>query len=224
MKEVMERELLHDYLQTYQLGLIFQEPLISHLSLYSFETGELICSQGEISEYLYVLVKGKIKVYNTSTEGKTLIISFKTPLEVIGEIEYLRNIEFINTVQAVTPVYMIAVHHRWLNQYGKDHAPLLQFLLDIITEKFCQKSNSFSLNLMYPVEVRLASYLLAISSDGSFALSVVDTANQIGTSYRHLNRVLQRFSTEGLIERKKGGLLIKDREGLSQIASHNIYE
>ena len=77
------------------------------------------------SEYLYVHVKGKVKIFTNSAEGKTLILSFKTPLEVIGDLEYVQGINFINTVEAVSAVCMIGIHHRWLKKYGSDHAPLL---------------------------------------------------------------------------------------------------
>ncbi|MGD8188371.1 Crp/Fnr family transcriptional regulator [Brevibacillus ginsengisoli] len=232
MKEIKDREQLQSYLQVHQIESIFNEQLLPHLSLYSFDQGELICSQGESSQYLYVLVKGKVKIYTTSAEGKTLILSFKTPLEVIGDVEYLRGIHIINTVKAVSPVCMIGIHHRWLKKYGSDYAPLLQFMLDIITRKFTIKSNSLSFNLLYPVEVRLASYLLSASCDESdsllegqlSAVSLKDTANLIGTSYRHLNRVIKQFCTEGLVERNKGLILVKDREGLRAIASDNLYE
>lgn len=231
MKEIQDREQLNRYLHAHQLESIFSVPLIPHLSLYCFEKGELICSQGEPSQYLYVLVKGKIKIYTTSAEGRTLVISFKTPLEVIGDIEYIRGIDIINTVEAVSPVCMIGVHYSWLKKYSSDYSPLLQFLLDIITQKFFIKSKSLSFNLMYPVEVRLASYLLSVSFDESDSLfrgqlstsSLTDTANIIGTSYRHLNRVIHKFCTEGLIERNKEFILVKDREGLSALASHNSY-
>ena len=84
---------------------------------------------------------------------------------------------------------------------------------------------------MYPVEVRLASYLLSIScaeSDALFkshiSISLKDAANLIGTSYRHLNRVMTQFCEEGLIERNKGYILVKDLEGLRELAGENIYE
>ncbi|MED5018574.1 cyclic nucleotide-binding domain-containing protein [Paenibacillus chibensis] len=232
MKEIKDRANLADYMDMYQLHAIFNEPMLSHLSLYSFEQGELICSQGEPAEYLYVLVKGKLKVYNTSTEGKTLIISFKNALEVIGDVEYIQEADFINTVEAVSPVHMIAIHHQWLKQYGRDHTPLLQFLLKIITGKFFMKSNALSFNLMYPVEVRLASYILSVSFDPSDVLfrgklstsELRDAANLIGTSYRHLNRVILQLCNEGILERGKGCIHVKDRERLKSIAGDSIYE
>jgi CRP-like cAMP-binding protein len=231
MKEMNDAEQLKSYLYSYKLESVFNEQLLPHLSLYFFDQGELICSQGDPSDYLYLLVEGKVKIYTTSAEGKTLILSFKNPLELIGDIEYVRDIDIINTVEAVSSVCMIGVHHRWLKKYGKDYAPLLQFLLDIITRKFAIKSNSMSFNLLHPVEVRLASYLLSVSFDksdtlfnGQLSINIKDAANLIGTSYRHLNRVIGQFCTDGLIERNKGFILVKDREGLSSLANHNIYE
>ncbi|MEC0229510.1 Crp/Fnr family transcriptional regulator [Paenibacillus alba] len=232
MKEIKDREQLRHYLQLYRIEAIFNEQISPYLSLFSFNQDELICSQGEAAEYLYVLVKGKVKIYHTSAEGKSLILSFKNPVEVIGDIEYVQGIEFINTVEAVSPVHMIGIQHRWLKKYGKDDASLLQFLLEIITKKFYIKSNSLSFNLMHPVEIRLASYLLSVSfdeADSQFqghlkSADLRDAANLIGTSYRHLNRVILQFGKEGLIERDKGVIVVKDREGLSTLASRNIYE
>ncbi|WP_442603373.1 Crp/Fnr family transcriptional regulator [Paenibacillus sp. KN14-4R] len=232
MREMKDLEQVRYYLQTHQIESIFNEPLIPHLSLYCFEQGEFICSQGESSEMLYLLVQGKIKIHTTSAEGKTLILSFKTPLDAVGDIEYVQGIETINTVEAVSSVYMIGVHHRMLKKYVKDHSPFLEFLLEIISRKFYMKSKSMSFNLMYPVEVRLASYLLSVIFDDNEMLPsgrlnishLTDIANLIGTSYRHLNRVIHKFYTDGLIERKKGFILIQDREGLMSLANHNIYE
>jgi CRP-like cAMP-binding protein len=228
VKEIRDREQLHAYLQEHQIQAIFPEPLMPYVSLYSFEQGEMICSQGETPEYLYVLVKGKVKIYTNSSDGRTLILSFKKPLEVIGDLEYVQGIDFINTVEAVSSVCMIGVHVRWLKKYGRDHIPLLQFLLEIITKKFHVKSNSMSLNIMYPVDVRLASYLLSLSLDelnnSSIRVNIRDTANLIGTSYRHLNRVITQFCDEGWIERNNGFILVKNQKGLRELAGDNIYE
>ncbi|MFF2753985.1 Crp/Fnr family transcriptional regulator [Psychrobacillus sp. NPDC058041] len=232
MKQIEDRKQLHYYLQVHQIESVFNEALLPHLSLYSFNEGEIICEQGDLQSHLYILVKGKIKIFMNSSEGYKLIIAFKSPLEIVGDIEFIQNIELINTVEAVTPVYMIGIHYDWLNKYGMNYPPLMQFLLKIITRKFRIKDNSFSFNMMYPVEVRLASYLMSISFDESNAnfkgrLSIKnlkDAAGLIGTSYRHLNRVINQLCAEGLIERNKEFISVIDREGLSILANDNIYE
>jgi CRP-like cAMP-binding protein len=230
MKEIKDPGMLEEYLQHYGIEQVFNEEVMPYLALYSFELGELICTQGEATNYLFVLVKGKVKIFTTSEEGKTLILNFKTPLEVIGDIEYVQEIETINTVEAVSPVVMIGVRQSVLKRLSQNHAPFLQFLLSIITKKFYVKSNSMRINLMYPVEVRLASYLLSVAYDENGALvnkqltaSLTDTANLLGTSYRHLNRVIQEFCSNRLVERCKGAILIKDLEGLKAIAKESLY-
>ncbi|MDP1421926.1 cyclic nucleotide-binding domain-containing protein [Peribacillus simplex] len=232
MKEIMDSEKLNHYLEAHQLESIFNGALMSYLSLYQVKPGECICSQGDRMNYLYVLVKGKVKVYTTSDEGKNLILSFKTPLEVIGDIEYIQGIDIINTVEAVSDVYVIGIHHQWLKKYAEGQPAFLQFLLRVITQKFYVKSKSLSFNLMHPVEVRLASYLLSVSFDETSdqitgrlnTESLKDTANFIGTSYRHLNRVILQLCRNGLIDRSEGFIQVKDWEGLKALSSHNIYE
>ncbi|MDN4525880.1 Crp/Fnr family transcriptional regulator [Fictibacillus fluitans] len=220
------------YLRSNGIETLFNPSLQEHLTLCTFLQGEKICVQGEPLDSLYVLVQGKVKVYTTSPEGKTLILSFKNPLELIGDIEYVRGTETVNTVEAVSEVIMIGIHHRWLKKYGNDDPAFLNFLLKIITNKFYIKSNTLWFNLLYPVEVRLASYLLSVSFDASDGLltgrhstaSLKDAANLIGTSYRHLNRVIQQLCADGLVERYNGGILVTDREGLKKLANDNIYE
>ncbi|MBH5319475.1 cyclic nucleotide-binding domain-containing protein [Paenibacillus sp. GSMTC-2017] len=230
MKEIMDIERVNGYLRQFDLEHLFSEPLRKHLALYQFEPDETLCLQGEEPQFLFFLVSGKVKVFTTSTEGRTLLINFTTPLGIIGEIECLRDRVNLNTVKAVSPVETIGIHKRWLSQYGVE-APFLRFLLDMVTDKFYTKSLALSSNLLNSVEVRLASYLLSVSFDDekeSYSSvrisSIKDTANLIGTSYRHLNRVLRSFSSAGLVERRKGILVVIDRKGLTEVAGRNIYE
>ncbi|UKS29723.1 cyclic nucleotide-binding domain-containing protein [Paenibacillus sp. HWE-109] len=230
MKELIDMTRISRYLSEFGLEKVFPEPLRQHMSLYRFEPDETLILQGEESQILFLLVQGKVKVYTTSTEGKTLLINFTTPLGLIGEIECLKGWENLNTVTAVSAVETIGIHKRWLSQY-REEAPFLRFLLDMVTHKFYLKSISLSFNLLYPVEVRLASYLLSISSEdeneiqASISVSKLkDTANLIGTSYRHMNRVLQSFCSAGFVVRRSGTLVVKDRLGLITVAGRNIYE
>lgn len=225
-----DNEKINQYIKEYKLENVFPESLREHLIIHRFEPNEALCLQGEEPHYLYMLVKGKVKVYTTSLEGKTLLLSFNTPFGFIGEIECVRGGENLNTVTAVTQVETVAFHKRWLSQYGEE-APFLRFLLDMVTQKFYLKSLSLSFNLMHPVEVRLASYLLSVSTEEELEShshvsieSLKDVANLIGTSYRHLNRVLRGFCSTGLVERSRGLLIVRDWKGLSDVAGRNIYE
>ncbi|HZG58708.1 Crp/Fnr family transcriptional regulator [Paenibacillus sp.] len=212
-------------LEAHGLDAVFPEPLLPHFAPVDLAPGALVCAQGDAAGALYVIVEGKVKVYHHSAEGRTLVVSFCSALEVIGDIEFVRGLDFINTVEAVTPVRMLAIEHRWLRLYGDDHAPLLRFLLDIVTKKFATKSNSLSFQLLHPVEVRLASYLLAAAeeagpaSEGRLpASALADAASFIGTSHRHLNRVVRKLCEAGWIERSRECVIVKNKEALRALS------
>lgn len=232
MKEWKDSAFLNRAVAEHGLEDVIPSELRQHMTLCSYEEGELVCAQGDPGQTLYFLIAGKLKIFTTSEEGKTLILSFKTPLELIGDIEYIRGTDIMNTVEAMTGVTMLAVPYRILRQYG-DHPPLLHFLLQMITEKFFVKSASLSFNLLYPVEVRLASYLLSVSEESGEGgalvrskrpVNLTDAAHLIGTSYRHVNRVIRQFDRDGLVERSRKGITVADRSKLQALAKHNIYE
>lgn len=223
---------IEDYLM--ELGLLKVVPgeILPYMSLSSYQPGEWICSQGEAADTLYFLVQGKIKIYTTSSEGKTLVLSFKTPLDLVGDIEYIQRCETLNTVEAVTPVQMLAIQYRWLDRFGDQNAAFLRFMLDIITKKFFMKSSSLSFNLLYPAEVRLASYLLSVVDDGTeeavnsqIKLEVLeDAAGMIGVSYRHMNRILSQWTEAGLVERELDGITLRNWSELKELSKYGSYE
>lgn len=229
---LMSRMDVQFFIDKFNLNEVLPEELYPYLTLHTVDKGEKLCQQGEAAKDLYIVVKGKAKVFTTSVEGETLVLSFQTPLELIGDIEYIQQIDIINTVEAVSSVTVIKIPFKYLRKYCEQYPPFLLFMLKIITDKFNAKSNFLKLNVLYPVEVRLASYLLSHSFDEEHSLvsgvhstkNLKDTANLIGTSYRHLNRVIKQFIELGLVERKDRWITIKNWDGLKKMAGSSLYE
>src|SRR5690606_23510631 len=112
---------------------------------------------------LYLLVAGKLKISMLSPEGKRLILAFKSSFDIVGDVEYVRDCPFINTVEAVTDITVIGISYDVLRTHMADNAAWLQFLLHTITEKFETKTRAMNFNLLYTVDVRVASYLLSMT-------------------------------------------------------------
>lgn len=221
-------EQIDHYMKRYGLDEVLPSAIRPQLKLVRYTPGEAICTQGAQAEQLHFLVSGKIRVSHTSAAGKRLVLSFKYPLDLIGDIEYIRRTSFLNTVEAVTPVEMLVVRFDDLDRHAKDDVTWLRYLLEGITKKFEMKSQSMSFNLFYPVDVRLASYLLSMTPEettlGSTVDELTDIADLIGTSYRHVNRTLKRFVEAGLIARDRRHITIMDRAGLMAVVGESIYE
>ncbi|TWT26009.1 Crp/Fnr family transcriptional regulator [Planomicrobium sp. CPCC 101110] len=214
------------YLQQFQLSGLFPDLVQQEMFVSTYASGERLFSQSEEAYTLYFLVEGKLKISMLSPEGKRLILAFKTPFDIVGDIEYVRDCPFINTVEAVTDIVVIGISYDVLRNEMSDNAAWLQFLLDTITKKFETKARAMNFNLLYAVDVRVASYLLSMTPTQPMldSTSLVDMADLIGTSYRHLNRVLQQFEKSGWILKKRGKITLLDRAALLEQAGQNIYE
>ncbi|WP_026691031.1 Crp/Fnr family transcriptional regulator [Alteribacter aurantiacus] len=219
-----------EFVDVFGLMETIPKELQEELRLYHYKKGEKICSQGDVINHLYLLVEGKIKIYTESPQGKTLVLCFKKPLEAIGDVEYVRKCRVINTVEAVTNSQLLTLPYRAIEEHGATSAPFLHFLLKVITVKFHIDSNFTNFNLLHPVETRFASYVLNVSpANGEEAeelatSNMVDVANLLGTSYRHLNRVINKMINENWIERTNGYIRMVDRDRLKELADPVLYD
>ena len=222
----MENQVIAAYLAKFGLETMFPERVKKAMRLETYESGSRLFSQGERAETLYLLVEGKLKISMLSPEGKRLILAFKSPFDFVGDIEYVRKCRLINTVETVTATTVIRIPFGVLESEMAGNTEWLQFLLESITRKFEIKSHAMKFNLLYTVDVRVASYLLAMTPNQTTldSTSLVDMADLIGTSYRHLNRVLKHFEEQGWLVKKRGKITITDRSALLAQTGKNIYE
>ena len=222
----MEKQVIAAYLEKFGLNSMFPERVQAAMRLETFASGSRLFSQGEEAWALYLLAEGKLKISMLSPEGKRLILAFKSPFDFVGDIEYVRKCRLINTVETVTETTVIRIPYGVLESEMAGNAEWLQFLLESITRKFEIKSHAMNFNLLYTVDVRVASYLLAMTPNQSTldSTSLVDMADLIGTSYRHLNRVLKHFEEQGWLIKKRGKITITNRSALLAQAGQNIYE
>ncbi|HFK1546848.1 TPA: Crp/Fnr family transcriptional regulator [Bacillus albus] len=225
-------DLIIHYLKTNKTLEAFSEIDTVYFQLNHFEKGELICNIDDEMDRLYFVVKGKVKVYTITPEGKKLILRFINLLAVVGDIEFIQNSKAHNAVEACSEVVAISISHTVIRNKLLQHPKLMNFLLENIANTLKISTRFTALNLLYPVEVRVASYLLSISTDcnGNMykgdldATSVTSIADFIGGSYRHVIRVLQKFYNEKLIEKSNGVIVIKDFSRMKEVAKDNIYE
>lgn len=217
---------MQQYIQKFQLANVLPDVLLHAMTLEAFEKGERIITQGEIPHAIYFLVEGRSKVYTTSKDGRSLILTFTTPFTVISDIEFIERRPYLNTVEAVTDGYYLKLPLTLVEQYGMQHLPFMTFMLKTLTRKFYDNANALHFNFLHSVDVRFASYLLAMTHEEPNVPihDLKDVAQMIGTSYRHLNRIIGQLSDAGYIERAQRTIRILNREQLLHLAKYNIYE
>lgn len=230
MKEIMDFGLVRQLARENGLDQVLDESALAELRLLEAAKGEMICSKGERPERLYFLVQGKLKIYTTLPNGKSLLLRFSTPLALVGDLELVNGKEAMNTVESVSKSLLLGISYRALQNTYAENPKFLHFMLSQVTHKLYTFSNLSSLNMLYPVESRFASYLLSTmgqdesSSEEIQTSKLTELADMLGTSYRHLNRVVQDLCNRNIIRKVQRKLVICDLEQLQAIAGGNIYE
>jgi len=223
--KIEDHRKLEEYIKRYEMENLFSDNMKEYMTLYMFNKNEYICREAEELINMLFLVDGKAKVSKHLENGKSLLISFYNPLTIIGEVEFIHNKNTDCSVQAIDNTFCIGINIEIVrNKLIKDCKFLLK-ICDYLGKKLSNDSNNSSINLLYPLENRLASYIIAFAKIDEYKIkkfifkeSYTEISELLGTSYRHLNRTLNKLCSEGILKKNDKEYVIEDYEKLLCLA------
>ncbi len=185
--------------------------------------------EGDEAHGFYLVISGKVKILKISPDGKEHILHIFGPGEPIGEVAVFSGKDFpasADTLQESLLLYFPRA--AFLNLAGRQPQILLNMLatLSIRLRRFAQKIERLSLK---EVASRLAEVILEMAPEpdpakaGSTIVELKITkgqlASQIGTSPETLSRTFKKLTRLGLILVDRKSVVLKDIEGLKELAS-----
>ena len=180
-----------------------------------YKAGETILREGMPMEYLLLIISGKAKVCSSTKEGKDLVLCYYVSDGILGDIEMMMDtFVAVSSVVAITDFECVGVPYK---QYASELKQNLAFLNRVGKElsfKLLQSSQNCVFTTLYSGEERLCAYILQTSYDDIFCETLTDVSCTIGTSYRHLLRMLKQLSSDGVLIKKENGYYIADRREL----------
>lgn len=219
--------LLATYIKKYEINSYFSNDLSAYMKLIHFKRNDYICKADEPITALYFFIHGKAKVYTPLSNGKSLLLCFYKPLMVIGDAEILVSNAASTNLQVIEDSLCIAIDFAVLRTHALKDAVFLYHMTESLSTKLLRLSKYSSINLLYPLENRLASYLLAVlpsqSIDEKDTINLTEIAELLGTSYRHLHRTLNKLTEAGCIKKKTHSYEIMNHDLLQTIAA-DLYE
>ncbi len=230
MNEVNDFKLLEYYMEKFQIQSKFSCDMTKYFKLYQIQQGEYLYEVNELLDKFYFLVSGTLKVCFVLENGKSILLRFIKPLGVAGDLEVGVNRTVRTTVTAATDAYLIGMDIELLKTLTYDDPIFMRFIIGSLGIKLSAVTNAMAINLSYPLENRFAGYLLSISDKVNDrriqeikTFDLREIATMLGTSYRHLCRVIKDFSDLGYIEKKQSQILILNFEALETL-SGGFYE
>lgn len=220
MELVKNEKRLEKLILQYQLKEQFSyfEEYRPYFHLIRFSKGETIYRKDSQRQYLLFFLSGKVKVCSNLSNGKSLLICFYTSFRLLGDLEFYEMDTSASTISAVEPCLCIALRTTSIRSRLLEDPKFLQMLSRSLADKLTRATKNSAINLYYPLENKLASYIYQVSQDCFFSENMTQLADLLGASYRHLLRVMKGFLTEEILEKCPGGYHIKDSWRLMDLA------
>ncbi len=198
------------YVETYQMTEFLNARMLKHLRLFHFERDDNIFVEQDEQHLLYFLVKGQVQCNHYHANGKIAIFAIASPLTAIGDME-------IMNVVAMRAVTMLGINREFVHLYGSADPRFLRFLNDQLREKI-YALNALKKHEVLPLRQRLIMYMLSQQTTDENAIILPakdDMAAILGSTSRHLNRVLRELVKNGFISDTYPMIRIYNRAALA---------
>lgn len=217
--QILQKDMKHFYIEKYPIDGHFSFPVEEIIQVHQFERGEWINSEGSFPEFLYYLVEGKAKIYLTQENGKVALINFTEPNTFIGELELLNESYYSKGVQTMTKTVCLALPLAICKEQLLSDVVFLRYLCTFLGNKTSLMTAKFTQSLAYPLENRLAEFILLSAHDGQYREKHTEVCDYLGVSYRHLLHVLSQFCEAGYLEKQGRVYEIKEPNFLKHLAT-----
>jgi CRP/FNR family putative post-exponential-phase nitrogen-starvation transcriptional regulator len=173
----------------------------------TIEKGECLLRQGDPPAGLFLLCSGLGRVYTSAANGREILHAFVGPGDVIGEIEYFAGEPLGCTVEAAQRTEAWFLSSSAVDALVAKEPRLAVALATTMARRYHREVARSSERIAYPVAYNVLRICLARMRDHGdprIQFPKHDLAEYLGTSARHLNRVLKTLACRGAIELAPG--------------------
>jgi len=200
------------------------EKLIPLLTERTFKPRQVLFQAGDPPERVYLIVKGRIKIYQVAENGKEIILDVVGKGGIVGDMAIVEDGERTACAQAIDDATAVSIS--WEDfSHLLQQSPRLGFaMMELMARRLAGMQRTFMSIVSKPVSARLADILLNRQEDGAVRLGLThqELAQTIGTSRETVTALLSRFVTLGAIAPIPDGYTITDEDLLDDIAHGEI--
>ncbi|NLO09452.1 MAG: Crp/Fnr family transcriptional regulator [Clostridiales bacterium] len=182
--------------------------------------GEMIYRAGELSDSLYIVSSGKIKIYRLSESGKEQLVRILREGDFTGELALFSETLHEAYAEAMLDTWMCTIRRADLQELLIKYPSISLKLLSEFSIRLETSEKQTARFATEKVETRIALFLAEHAEDHEvltfkLPMSRKDLASYLGTTPETISRKLLELEEAGLILQKpKNEIEITDLEGL----------
>ena len=190
--------------------------------------GDVLFSEGDPGDRLYVVTEGKIKLGHSSSDGRETLLAVMGEGEMFGELSLFDPGPRTATATALTDVTVLGLGHAALRPWLTGRPEVAESLLQALAQRLRRTNEALSDLVFSDVPGRVAKALLDLGE--SFGQSMPDglhvthdmtqeeLAQLVGASRETVNKALADFASRGWLRLESRSVVLLDVERLQRRA------
>ena len=197
----------------------------AHVKRYT--AGDVIFDMGTPGQSMMAIAEGSVRITMTTPSARDVTLSELHAGDIFGEIALLDGGERSANARALTNCKLVVLERRSLLEVLNRDPALSIRVIELLCKRVRRSDERMMEIGFLGLPERLARLLLRITvtAPGSeekpltkLSLSQSEIAEMIGNTRETVNRCLRKFQKAELIEIRDGWLIIRNREGLEDVA------
>ena len=200
-----------------QMGHVEEMTVMTHA-----ERGRLIYAQGETSEALFLLKRGKVHIYRISPDGRKLLTAVVEPGTLFGNMAFTGTTMQDGFAEAVEVSTLCVMSRHDIEDLVKEYPSVGIRLLDTVSRKVRELEARLEEGLLRDMPSRVAAALLRLrehQGSDSVAITHQELADNLGTYRETVTHTLGDLRERNLIALRRGCIEIIDRQALSDLVA-----
>jgi CRP/FNR family cyclic AMP-dependent transcriptional regulator len=190
--------------------------LTSAVSRKSFPRGTTIFVAGDVTESLYVVISGRLKVMMSDDEGREVILAILGPNEFFGEMGLIDDLPRSATVVSIEACELLSLSKRDFKSCLAENFDMAMTVMRGLVKRLREADQKIGSLALMDVYGRVARLLLEMAEtvNGQKVvtrkLAKQDIAKMIGASREMVSRVMKDLQSGGYIEVRSGSIFLRD--------------
>lgn len=180
--------------------------------------GDVLFTEGEESNTLYVVTEGRIAIANKSIDGRESVVALMEPGDLFGEMPLLDGLGRSAEARALEPSTVVEIPYAPVTALYEENPTELWAVVRLLASRLRSMDESLADSVFLDVTGRTAKRLLELADDSDeFTLPITqeELAGMVGASRERVNKAIASFVRLGWLEQNDRRYVITNREQLS---------
>jgi CRP-like cAMP-binding protein len=188
---------------------------------HDLQRNDLLFSEGDEPDRLYVVVSGRVAIANRSIDGRESMISLMERGDLFGEMSLFDGLGRSAEARALEPSEVLSIPYGPLREIYEKRPALLWSVVKLLSNRLRNTDVALADSVFLDVTGRTAKRLLEMAGESDeFVLPITqeELAGMVGASRERVNKAIASFIRLGWLEQHDRRYRLTNREELSRRA------